>query len=294
MPVDWSATLADAPALKRDGVFLLEGRLLLERLLASASGGAQVVAVLATAAAARTLDLDARLPGRVDVRTPAEMAAVTGFNFHRGVLALVRRPPMPRLDEILANTDCHPPTADCVWSEADGRRPNADGRVQDCRPPTADCRTVFVVLEHLVDADNVGSCFRNARAFGAAAVLVDDRSVDPLYRKSVRTSMGAVLDIPWTVAPIGTIVEALAARGVTTVALTPQADTPLRAASNDIGRRAPLALLVGNEGAGLSAETLARCTHRAAIPMAPGADSLNVATALAVGLYQVSGLESQA
>jgi tRNA G18 (ribose-2'-O)-methylase SpoU len=279
-PIDWAATIADAAALKRDGLFLVEGRLVLERLLSSMpDGAARVVAVLATAAAARALDLEARLPDRLDVRTPAEMAALTGFNFHRGVLALVERPPTRSVDALLDTVGPgrrRHPRDDGGASDADGRRPHDEGR------------PVFVVLEHLVDADNVGSCFRNARAFGAAGVLLDDRCVDPLYRKAVRTSMGAVLDTPWTVAPVGTIVETLHRRGVTTVALTPHAGaTPLHALTGSVNAQTPLALVVGNEGAGLSPETLARCTHRAAIQMAPGADSLNVATALAVGLYEM-------
>lgn len=261
--IDWVATIADAAALRRAGLFLVEGRLVLERLLSMVPNGADsVVAVLATAAAAHALDLEARCSGRLDVRTPREMAALTGFNFHRGVLALVERPPMRSVEELLGK----------------------------CRRPSAEGRPVFVVLEHLVDSDNVGSCFRNARAFGAAGVLLDERCADPFYRKAVRTSMGAVLDMPWTVAPVGAIIDALQARGVTPVALTPQADaTLLHVLTLRIGAQASLALVVGNEGTGLSLDTLARCTYRAAIPMAPGADSLNVATALAVGLYEALG-----
>jgi len=267
-PVDWAGRLADPASLTRDGLYLLEGRLPLERLLSGTSGGAQrLVSVLATEAAARALDLEARLPGRVEVRTPAEMAALTGFNFHRGVLALVARPPMRSVEEIVS--------AGASWQ--DGGMLKGDGRA------------VFVVLEQLVDADNVGSCFRNARAFGAAAVFVDDRCADPLYRKAVRTSMGTVLEVPWTVAPVQQVITTLQARGVSTLALTPHAEAPvLPDAVNALEPSAPVALVVGNEGAGLSAATLARCAHRARIPMAPGADSLNVATALAVALYTLS------
>lgn len=294
-PVDWGAMIADAAALKRAGLFLVEGRLVLERLLSNVpDGAASVVAVLATAAAARALDLEARLHDRLEVRTPEEMAALTGFNFHRGVLALVRRPAMPSLDEMLGTVGPAFASASAGKqlrsTSGDDRRPNVEGRPRNGRLPTVDCRTVLVVLEHLVDADNVGSCFRNARAFGAAAVLLDDRCVDPLYRKAVRTSMGAVLDTAWTVAPIGTIVDTLHRHGVATVALTPRDDaTPVRTLTSGLEAQVPLALVVGNEGAGLSSGTLARCTHRAAIPMASGADSLNVATALAVGLYEALG-----
>lgn len=290
-PPIWTRALSEPEALRRDGRFLVEGRLALERLLALEGGAARVVAVLSTGTAARALQLEARLPGRVEVRSPAEMAALTGFNFHRGVLALVERPAMLSVDTLLKAVGPALHTASAGEQlrspGGDARRPQADHA--DCLRPHAFVRSVFVVLEHLVDVDNVGSCFRNARAFGASAVLLDDRCADPLYRKAVRTSMGMVLDMPWTTAPAPAIFDALQARAVTTIGLTPRADAaPLPDAAAAIDPDAPVALVVGNEGHGLSAETLARCTCRARIAMAPGADSLNVGTALAIGLFQVS------
>ncbi|MBA2355497.1 MAG: RNA methyltransferase, partial [Acidobacteria bacterium] len=174
----------------------------------------------------------------------------------------------------------------------------------------------LVVAEHLMDADNIGSVFRNARALGATAVLLDDRCVDPLYRKAVRTSMASVLDLPWTQAAMATILGALEQRSVQMIGLTPQAwrsGTPhverrtltagcrtpsapehgrrvvktLRDVLESVERSQPIALVVGNEGHGLSEATLARCTHLASIPMAPPADSINVATALAIALYEL-------
>jgi tRNA G18 (ribose-2'-O)-methylase SpoU len=145
-----------------------------------------------------------------------------------------------------------------------------------------------VLAEHLVDVDNVGSCFRNARAFGAAAVLLDERCPDPLYRKAVRTSLGMVLEVPWTQAPFPALLDGLEAAGVATVGLTPDGKSSV-SVSEVVGgftANAPIALLVGNEAHGLSPEARARCTHLARIPMAAGADSLNVATALAVALYE--------
>lgn len=251
------ASLADAAALRQAGVFVAEGRLVVARLMeAAATPTFDLLRVLATPAAVRALDLERLPPALVDVRTPAEMAEVTGFNFHRGVLALVRRPSLAPLHKLL-----------------------------DRLPPTAP----LVVAEHLVDVDNVGSLFRNARALGAAAVVLDDTSADPLYRKAVRTSMGAVLDVPWTVAPGGEVWATLRGRGYHAVALTPvPAARPLREVLADAAGR-PLALVVGNEGEGLSQAALEACDAWARIPMADGADSLNVATALAVALYEASG-----
>jgi tRNA G18 (ribose-2'-O)-methylase SpoU len=279
---DWAAALADPAALRDHELFLAEGRLVLQRLLAGAAGGpSSIVEALATPAAANALALDRQLPGRVVVRTPAEMEAMTGFNFHRGVLALVKRH---------APADPRQLIADVV---ARGRRPARDTQVpQDqgsrARGPWPKAPPIFVVAEHLVDVDNVGSCFRNARAFGAAALLLDVRCPDPLYRKAVRTSLGAVLEVPWAQASIRDLLDALADAGVATVGLTPDGDTPATLA--EVGARLdidiPTALVVGNEGHGLSDDTRARCAYLARIPLAGGADSLNVATALAVGLYE--------
>ncbi len=260
--MDWSTALSDPEALRAQGLFLAEGRLVLERVFGAASGPDAIVAVLATPAAARALRLDERLPDRLTIRTPAEMEALTGFNFHRGVLALVRRPAVADVRDVIAAAMTSGP--------------------------------VLVVAEHLVDVDNVGSCFRNARAFGAACVLLDQRCPDPLYRKAVRTSLGHVLEVPWAHAPMATILEALRDRGVPAIGLTPQAGDGVQATGNlrdiveAVDRRRPVAVVVGNEGSGLSAETLAACTHLARIPMAEGADSLNVATALAVALYELT------
>jgi tRNA G18 (ribose-2'-O)-methylase SpoU len=300
-PVDWSAALSDPAALRADGLFVAEGRLVLKRVLDGASGGPDaIVSVLAAPAAVKALDLEARLPGRVTVRSPAEVASITGFNFHRGVLALVRRPPMLSAREAIAaaltaGMDNRPMlTPETPKAHGPGPEAEADGR-----------RPVIVVAEHLVDVDNVGSCFRNTRGFGAACVLVDDRCPDPLYRKAVRTSMGHVLEVPWAQAPIDDILDALNERGVATVGLTPHDRRPSEAgqASPPSERRVPtlpetrlalldgraVAVIVGNEGEGLSNATLARCSHLTRIPMAEGADSLNVATALAIALYELTG-----
>jgi tRNA G18 (ribose-2'-O)-methylase SpoU len=275
----WSSALADPAGLRANGLFLAEGRLVLERILAGAAGGdAAIVAVLSTPAAAHALDLGARVSDRLTTRSPAEMATLTGFNFHRGVLALVRRP--PALDaSVVADA--------AVRATARSRRPDrASGPAHTADAMASDGQgAVLVVAEQLVDVDNVGSCFRNAQAFGAAGMLLDDRCPDPLYRKAVRTSLGAVLDLPWAQAPIGGLMDALAVAGVAAVGLVPHHGAPIAEVAAELAPHLPVALVVGNEGHGLSAATRARCARLARIPMADGADSLNVATALAVALY---------
>lgn len=289
--------IADANALRAAGLFIVEGRENIARLLRT---DLVVISVLATPAAAVVLGPAAASRGVLVLDIPPRtMEQITGFNFHRGALALARRPPMRDPHVLLADVASPAMNGAVDGSEtADPRRP------------------ILVVAEHLVDMDNVGSVFRNARAFGASAVLLDHRCADPLYRKSVRTSMGAVLELPWAQAPAHELLTALDRHGVQTVGLTPQACVPatprarrrtqtdgrpsvdrrpaavdvrsLREVCRLLDRSRPVALLVGNEGDGLSAATLARCTVLGHIPMAPGADSLNVATALAIALFEVA------
>lgn len=252
---DWSI-IGDARALEAHGLFVAEGRLVLDRLLDLRAAGARwdLVGVLATPAAAHALHLDERCGELVDVRPPDDMQRMTGFNFHRGVIALVRRPLMPTLDAWLGDLPANRP---------------------------------LVLAEHIVDPDNVGSIFRNARALAAAGVLLDDLSADPLYRKAVRTSTGAVLELPWTMMAREPAWTAVRAAGYRLLALTPARDAvPLRDAIASVGPGG-LAIAVGNEGEGLTAGALAACDIRARIPMADGADSLNIATALALALHEV-------
>ena len=157
------------------------------------------------------------------------------------------------------------------------------------KPPApavpAGARTL-VVLEDLTDVDNLGAIARHAAAFGADALLLSPRSADPFYRKAIRVSLGAVFTLPivrlqqWP-----RDLEALRAEGVVTVgAVLDASATPLPAFT----RPPRVALLFGAEGPGLSPGARAACDHQVTIPMSPGADSLNVATAGAVMLYHLS------
>jgi tRNA G18 (ribose-2'-O)-methylase SpoU len=136
----------------------------------------------------------------------------------------------------------------------------------------------MLVVEGVNDHENLGALFRNAAAFGVDGVLLDPTCADPLYRRCVRVSMGHVLRVPFAVArawPLGALDH-------TVVALTPGPDArPI----GDVPPPARLALLVGAEGPGLSAAAIAAADLHVRIPMAPGADSLNVATAAAVALH---------
>jgi tRNA G18 (ribose-2'-O)-methylase SpoU len=146
-----------------------------------------------------------------------------------------------------------------------------------------------VVLEDLVDHDNIGSAFRNAAGFGASAVLLSPSCADPLYRKSVRTSMGHILRVPfgrfgekdW---PRG--LDALRERGFAVAAMTPADDAiDIDAFARTLTGERRLAILLGSEGPGLSTRAMRAADARVSIPMAQGADSINVAAALAVALH---------
>jgi tRNA G18 (ribose-2'-O)-methylase SpoU len=241
----------DPELIARHGIFVAEGRLVVRRLLAGSRFQTRSVMVTAPAleSLAGAIDPEGDVP--IYLVTQALMNAVTGFNIHRGCLAIGVR------------ADAKPWTA-----VTDGAR-----RV--------------VVLERVSNADNVGAIFRSAAAFGVDAVLLGPACADPLYRKAIRTSMGAALSVPFAHAsPWPDALDALGARGFRLVSLTPQAGgVPLREIATAVGA-APAALLLGHEGSGLTEDALSRSTYRARIPIADTVDSLNVATAAAIAMYE--------
>jgi tRNA G18 (ribose-2'-O)-methylase SpoU len=241
----------DADLRARDGLFLTEGRLNVKRLITGSRFRTRSVFVTETALRAiqPALErLDAGTP--VYVGTQALVADVVGYAMHRGCLAVGERGAEPELGAFLASVQPR----------------------------------MLVVLEDVSNPENVGAVFRNALALGADAVVLTRRCVDPLYRRTIRVSMGASLRLGYARAADGAAaLAALRAAGFTNVALTTARDaTPL-----DGEREAPerLALWLGSEGDGLSPDVLAGVERRIAIPMAPGADSLNVATACAIALH---------
>jgi tRNA G18 (ribose-2'-O)-methylase SpoU len=144
-----------------------------------------------------------------------------------------------------------------------------------------------VVLEGVNNPDNVGGIFRSASAFAADAVILGPSCSDPLYRKSIRTSMAATLDVPF--ADAGAWPQAIAdlrSRGFTVLALTPAADaTSIDAVPRTLER---VAILVGAEGEGLSDPAQTAADYRVRIPMTGTADSLNVTVAASIAMYVIS------
>jgi tRNA G18 (ribose-2'-O)-methylase SpoU len=148
----------------------------------------------------------------------------------------------------------------------------------------ADARRV-AVLETLNDFENLGALFRNAAAFGVDAVLLDPQCADPLYRRSVRVSMGHVLHVPFAVLPDWPAgLKSLRDSGFSLLAMTPRADAvPLRA----VVPPPKCAVLLGAEGPGLTADAMAAADTLVRIPMTGDVDSLNVATAAAIAFAQL-------
>jgi tRNA G18 (ribose-2'-O)-methylase SpoU len=182
----------------------------------------------------------------VYVGEPEVIESLTGFHLHRGALASMERPVL--------------------------------------LPPAELLRTArrVVVLEDIVDHTNVGAVYRSCAGLGVDAVLVTPRCADPLYRRSVRVSMGTVFQVPWTrIDPWPAGIEELRRLGFTVAALALSPDAvPLDVLAADPPDR--LAIVLGTEGDGLSGRTLAGVDLTVTIPMAGGVDSLNVAAAGAV------------
>ena len=235
------------------GIFIAEGRLVVERLLRSRY---PVRSVLVTERGLRVLrPLVASIDVPVLLVEPAVAQALTGYDVHRGVLAAGQRVGLPGPAEVLAGA------------------------------------AVVLVLEDLTDQANLGALFRNAAALGADAVLLSPRCCDPLYRRSVRVSMGAVLTMPYTyLQPWPGALAELGRLGFSVVALTPDPAAAVLESTADalaVEGGGGVALVVGSEGPGLSAGALDVCDRHVRIAMESGVDSLNVATAAAVALHCV-------
>jgi tRNA G18 (ribose-2'-O)-methylase SpoU len=259
--------IRDAERRLRSGTFIAEGRLVVRRLLSA--GRYRVRSALVTPPALHALGETLAAAGvptylvRQDV-----VEAVVGMEFHHGCLAAGER----------------------------GAEPAADAVLAEALSPR------LMVLEGLGDSSNVGALFRNALAFGVGAVFLAPGTADPLYRKAIRVSSGATVAMPFArFADWPRDLKRLRDAGYTVLALTPRAeamDIGELGNGGELGAGRPLparlALLLGTEGRGLSAEALAAADLQVRIPMAPEMDSLNVAAAGAVALHWLSRIKSNA
>jgi len=234
-----------------NGLFIAEGELVVQRAI---KAGYRLRSVLIDEKRVEQL---AWLPAEAPLYTgsPRVLEAITGFHVHRGVLASFHRRPPRDLGEVVAGA----------------RR--------------------LAVLEGLNSHTNLGALFRSAAALGIDAVVLSPTCADPLYRRSVRVSMGEVLAIPYAKAePWPAALHTIREAGFTLMAMTPAADAvPLQQLSAT--QRARPALLLGAEGPGLTRQALEASEIRVAIPMHHDVDSLNVATAAAIAFWELARTE---
>jgi tRNA G18 (ribose-2'-O)-methylase SpoU len=228
------------------GLYLAESALVLERALRAGHKPRSVLAL------GGVVDQAVALVGdEVPVFSgPSELLEeLTGYLLHRGLIASMHRPPLPSVTDLIG----------------DARR--------------------IVVLENVADPTNVGAIFRSVAGIGADAVLVTPRCSDPFYRRAIRVSMGTVLQVPWTrTGDWPSTREQLVASGFHVAALALE---PGAVALRDFAGVAPerVALVLGEEGYGLTREALDAADTIVQIPMAHGIDSLNVAATAAVAMY---------
>jgi tRNA G18 (ribose-2'-O)-methylase SpoU len=230
-----------------EGLFIAEGDKVIRRALDA--GYAMRSLLLEEKWLAGMTDVVDRVDAPVYLADLALLEQVTGYSVHRGALAAMARQPEP----------------DALELAAAARR--------------------LVVLEEVNNHTNIGAVLRCAAGLGVDAVLLDPRCADPLYRRSVKVSMGAVFAVPWArLSPWPQGLAAVRDLGFTLLALTPEdTATSIADLGPDVTDRA--ALMLGAEGPGLSDEALAAADLRVRIPMAAGVDSLNVAAAAAVAFY---------
>ena len=244
--------IADHEQLRARGLFVAEGRLVVQRLIERQPD--LVRSLLFNDAAYRALQSTA-----VDVTAyvcdTADFETLTGYLIHRGCLALASRPPRRAVEDVLA------------------------------------AARSLVLIEDVGNADNVGGIFRNAAAFGVGGVILSGGSADPLYRKSIRTSMGAVLGVPFATTAVdewSAMLTALRRQGFQVVALTPEPSALDIDSFARASRGQRVALLVGTEGAGLTEQSQAAADVRVRIPIRADVDSLNVSVATGIALHRLA------
>jgi len=229
-----------------EGMFVAEGDTTITRAVAAGYRLRAVVSV------ARWLDrVEAAIAGVPDsaevpvyVVDDDDLAAIAGFTVHRGPLASFERRPLPTLDDVVAGA----------------RR--------------------IVVLDDLVESTNLGLILRSVAALGWDGAVLTPRCADPLYRRAVKTSMGAVFSVPWTRIDHRLGPSLLREAGFRLLALTPDGTTDL----GEVDGSGRVALVLGSEGPGVSRRWCDAADATVAISMRPGIDSLNVAAAAAIAL----------
>lgn len=245
----------------RQGQFIAEGTVVLRMLAAAHAAGrgvkAETILLLENRVEGLT-DVLAEFPRTVPVHVAnaAVFDAIAGFHMHRGVVALGSRRDAPDLNALI------------------GQLPKSSLVLAACG---------------LSNHDNAGSIFRNAAAFGADAVFLDETSCDPLYRKAIRVSVGSVLTLPFVrQGSADEVLGALAEAGFSIWGLSPRGEMDL----DSMPPAERTALVLGTEGDGLP-DGILRSIRTARIRQAPGLDSLNVATAAGIALYRIAAINGR-
>jgi tRNA G18 (ribose-2'-O)-methylase SpoU len=236
-----------------EGLFMAEGEKVIRRALAA--GYPMRSMVLSPKWLDVMADVIDAAEAPVYLAEPELLEQVTGYSVHRGALAAMGRLPLPTPAELLARA-------------RRGRRPRR-----------------VAVFEDIVDHTNLGAGFRSAAALGVDAVLLTPRCADPLYRRSVKVSMGTVFQVPWTRMPEWPQGLAMVREAGYFAAALALDETSISLDELAAQRHEKLALVFGTEGDGLAPSTVAAADAAVRIPMAAGVDSLNVAAAAAVAFY---------
>lgn len=261
--LDIYARLTEVQLLSRrdlsQGLFIAESPKVVERAL---NAGYEPVSMLLEPKhiEGQAADIIARV-GEIPIYTAplSVLTELTGFQLTRGVLCAMRRKPLKSVAELCGNA----------------RR--------------------VAILENVMNPTNVGAIFRSAAALGMDAVLLTPASSDPLYRRAVRVSMGTVFQVPWTffdgdeAAWPHPGIDILRSMGFKTAAMALCEDS-VSLRDERLNGEERLAVILGTEGDGLAAATIADCDYTVRIPMTHGVDSLNVAAASAVAFWQLGGL----
>ncbi len=238
-------------ALRGENVFIAEGTLVVQRLVESDYA---VDSIFALAEHAQEFVGIAGNETPVYVADRSLMVEIVGFPFHRGVMAVGRRPESPSIEEVM----------ECLEAKS---------------------RLTLVVCPETTHAENLGMVFRTAAALGVDGVILGPKSCDPLCRRALRTSMGGVLRMPFArSSDLGADLRLLKKRWNVRLAATVLADDA--ELLGDVAWPERVGLMLGNEFNGLTEEWLSLCDHRVTIPMAPGTDSLNLAVAAGLFIYE--------
>lgn len=238
------------------GIFIAESCKVIGRAL---DGGMKPESVLVSTAVfekEETVNILSRIGDVPVYRAPSDvMENITGFHLTGGILCSMTRPELPSAKDVLSGTE--------------GKRSR------------------IAVLENIVNPTNVGAVFRSAAAFNIDAVLLVEGTCDPLERRAMRVAMGTMFQLPWTFIGKEDVCGTLRSLGYKSAALA-LVDDSITLDSDTLKDEPRLAVLIGNEGNGLTSETINSADYKVIIPMSHEVDSLNAAAASAVAFWELT------